>query len=101
MIPPIASRWISRSGWLLTAGTIVTTASIVPVFVERPAFEWLDWLGVVGTLVAALVVRLASPSAFVLATIVGFLANTVFFALLFGFTVHAFERRRGRSLVQP
>jgi hypothetical protein len=76
----------------------VTTVSIVPVFVERPGF---GWLGVVGALVTALVVRLASPSAFLLATIIGFLVNTLFFALLFGLIVHAYEQRRGRSLVQP
>ena len=95
------SRWVSRAGWLLTAGTILTAVSIIPIFIERPAFEWLGWFGAAGTLVAALVVRLASPSAFLLASIIGFFANVLFFAVLFGLVIHFFERRRAHPLVQP
>ncbi len=95
------SRWISRSGWLLILGTVLTSGSLVPIFLERPSVEWLGWLGVVGTLVAALVVRFASPSAFLAASVVGFLANVLFFAALSGLVVHIVDRRKARQVVQP
>jgi hypothetical protein len=95
------SRWANRAGWLLTAGTILTALSILPIFIERPAFEWLGWFGAAGTLVAALVIRLASPSAFLVASIVGFSANVLFFAVLFGLVIHLFEQRKAHSVVQP
>src|SRR5262245_60152638 len=95
----IASRWIGRAGWLLTLGTIVTAVSILPILDERPAFDWLGWLGVPGTVAAALVVRLFSPDAFLVASVLGFFANTIFFAGVFGLAFHLFERRRTHGAV--
>jgi hypothetical protein len=95
-----ASRRISRVGWLLSAGTILTAVSMVPIFVEQPAFEWLGWFGVAGTLVAALVARLVSSSAFFVASVVGFFANIVFLAVLFGLVIHFFEQRKAHSVAQ-
>ena len=100
MIRVSASRWISRAGWLLTHGTILTAVSIVPIFDERPAFGWLSWLGVPGTLVAALIVRLFSPDAFLVASVLGFFANTIFFAAILGLAFHVFEAREARAALQ-
>jgi len=73
---------------------------MLPIFIERPAFEWLGWFGAAGTLVAALVVRIASPSAFLVASILGFFANVLFLAVLFGLVIHFFEQRKVRPVVQ-
>jgi hypothetical protein len=95
------SSWLGRAGWLLMFGTVLTTASLMPILLERPAVEWLGWLGVVGTLVAAFVVRLASESAFLAASVVGFFANVLFLAALCGLLVHLVDRRKKRQIAQP
>ena len=90
-------RWLDRAGWLLAVGTIVTAASLLPGVLEQSALDWLKWLGVVGTLVGAPLVRLTSPLA---ASVVGFFANTVFVALLLGVVVHLVERRKRRAFAR-
>ena len=94
-------RWLNRAGWLLSAGTIVTALTLLPLILERPELDWLEWLGVVGNLVGFLLLRLASPSTpYLAAAVVSFFANMLFVALLLGVIVHLVEKQKKRTLAQ-
>jgi hypothetical protein len=91
-------RWLSRAGWFLSAGTIVTTASLLPVLLEKPELDWLVWLGVVGNLFGSLLIRLGAPTTYLAAAIVAFFTNMFFVALLLGVIVHLVEKQKRRTV---
>src|SRR5712692_2925584 len=70
-----ANRW----GWFLTVGTILTTLSLLPIFVEDPSFSWIGWFGSVAVL-PMLLFHPTSDAGFIVAGIIGFLVNTFFVA---------------------
>jgi hypothetical protein len=77
-----AGKLLNHWGWLLAAATLLTALSLVPSVAESPSLEWVGWLGTPGTLVALMILRPASPAGFIVAGVIGFLANMLFLALL-------------------
>jgi len=93
-------RWIGRAGWFLAIGTIVTAASLVPSILERPDVMWMDWLGVIGSLVFFVMIRFGFPSTSLLTAVVAFIANMASVALLLGVAVHLLGKLRRRGPAQ-
>ena len=88
-------------GWLLTAGTLLSAFSMLPIFVENSPLEWIGVLGAVGGLVSLLIIRFTSPSGFLVAGAIGFLANTFFLAFLVECILRGLGYLKRRRIAHP
>jgi hypothetical protein len=89
-------RLLNHWGWLLAVATILTTLSLVPAFIENPSFEWVRWLGTPGTLLAFMILRPTDPAGFIVAGVIGFLANMFLLAVVCEGLYRGIRRLRGR-----
>jgi hypothetical protein len=93
-----ANRW----GWFLTVGTILTTLSLVPIFVEDSSLSWLEWFGS-GAVLPMLLFHQRSDAGLIAAGIIGFVVNTFFVAAVIqlGLSWVQYRRRRSVANTQP
>ena len=98
----ITWRTLNRWGWLLAAGTVLTTVSLAPIFADSKSVEWLGWLDTAGAFVSMAILRpSASSSEFMVAGAIGFIANTLFLAVLIQCGVSSMRYLKRRRLAQP
>src|SRR5262249_31286156 len=64
---------------------------------EKPGLEWMEWLGLVGSLVAAALFRFVPSSAFLPALVVALFTNVLFVAFIVGLIVNLIKKRKGRA----
>jgi len=89
----IANRW----GWFLTAGTILTTLSLVPVVVEDRSVGWIEWFGALGGL-SMILFRPTSSAGFIAAAAVGFFLNIFALAAIIELVLRGIRHMRRPSV---
>ena len=91
-------KW-NRAGWILTAATIVSIASLAGLG-ENPSASWLGWLGAPGGLAAIMAIR-ALPDVDILVLFAICLSfNIAFWFVVLGGTLKLREILRKRGLAQ-
>jgi hypothetical protein len=94
----ITWKVVNRWGWVLTVSTVLTTLSLVPIFVERESLNWLEWFGTVGGLFI-LLFRPASSAGFMAAGALGLVVNMVILALVLELLLRGMSLMRKRWVV--
>jgi len=92
----IANRW----GWFLAVGTILTALSLIPIVVENPALEWLEWFGAVAGF-PMMIFRPTSSAGFIAVGVIGFFANTIVLAVIFSLALNGVRYFRRRQVAHP
>ena len=91
-------KW-NRTGWILTAATILSIASLAGLG-ENPSASWLGWLGAPGGLAAIMAIR-ALPDVDILALFAICLSiNIAFWSAVIAGTLKLCEILRRRGLAQ-
>lgn len=89
-------RLWSRFGWQASLALLLSGLSVFSI-IESPAFEWLGWFGLVGSLIAALVMRVGGLRMAIPGMVIGFVANVAALStvlILAGEFVRAVRRRK-------